>query len=165
MCKILCTSSIVTEQDPMGPSWNRPLPSIPCFSSSLKVTGCDAHFLRCFKDAKYVLKDAPHQMPGFSYLMALSIQSPDLLEPKIHHVNPETPPCQLTVNQSENCYEPITYPGTLLPHLSLKNAFLKPSGESGSFSCLRLLAWCLLINAALAFTTTRFQQIGFTGCG
>ena len=73
MCKILCTSSIVTEQDPMGPSWNRPLPSIPCFSSSLKVTGCDAHFVRCFKDAKDVLKDTPHQMLGFSYLMALSI--------------------------------------------------------------------------------------------
>lgn len=57
MGKILCTSSIVTEQDPMGPSWNRLFPSTPCFSSSLKVTGCDAHFLSCFKDAKDVLKD------------------------------------------------------------------------------------------------------------
>ena len=43
---------IVTEQDPMGPSWCRPLPHIPCFISSLKywIMVSDAYFLRDLPD-------------------------------------------------------------------------------------------------------------------
>ena len=35
----LFSASFVTEQDPMGPSWDRCLPHILCFSSSLKYLG------------------------------------------------------------------------------------------------------------------------------
>ena len=51
----------------------------------------------------------------------------------------------LSHHQPENCGEVITYPGTPLPHLAFKKAFLKPIGESGvlSTSGPGLLAWCL----------------------
>ena len=73
----------------------------------------------------------------------------------------------LTTNQSEGRADHA-------PTLSLCLAFKTPSrkafGEFGSFEheLPILLAWphvgCLGTNAALPFTTTRWQQIDFTAC-
>lgn len=65
----------------------------------------------------------------------------------------------ITSHQLENCAQLIMQPGTPLPHLAFISAFLKPTGESAALStgCPGLSAWRPAINAALSFTTTRYQ--------
>ena len=46
---------------------------------------------------------------------------------------PVTPPCYLTVNQSENCTQADHIPWDVLPHLAFKNALLKLTGNFGLF--------------------------------
>lgn len=78
-------------------------------------------------------------------------------------LTPEITPSYLTTNQSKEC--PWTDQATWhpLPYLTFKNPSLKAIGEFRSFEHeLPILAWHPGINAVLSFTTTWYQQIGFT---
>ena len=74
-------------------------------------------------------------------------------------LTPVTPPCYLTINQSENCARADHIPWNALPHLAFKNALLKPLRESGGLEHEPpvLLVLVTAINAALLFTTTQCQ--------
>ena len=51
-----------------------------------------------------------------------------------HLKTPVTPPCYLTINQSENCAQAHHIPcNPPFLHLAFKNALLKPFGEFGAF--------------------------------
>ena len=41
-------------------------------------------------------------------------------------LTPVTPPCYLTISQSENCAQADHRPASPLPHLAFKSALLKP---------------------------------------
>ena len=61
--------SSLTEQDPMGPSEDRPSPISSALAPlwSTYITVPDAHFLSWFTDVK-----TPHQMEDVNYLMTMS---------------------------------------------------------------------------------------------
>ena len=82
--KATWTTPFVTEQDPMGPSQERPLLHSLCWSASLKYLDNSiwSTFLSCFPDVK-----TPHQVGDVNYLMTMSTQPPGLLEPKDYNVN------------------------------------------------------------------------------
>ena len=112
-------SQVVTEKDPMGPSKDRPLPHILCFSSSLKYLDKvpEAHFLSCFTGAK---------TPTYWKTVYLLIMSTCWPWPRptgawgLTKLTPMTPPCYPTVNP-ENCAQAAHIARTPLLHLALKN--------------------------------------------
>ena len=117
---------LVTKQDPMGPTQDRSLLHILCFSSSRNLLDDCAytHFLSCFTDAKIPTKGkrlttwrpwphGPRPTCAYRWITFTSM----------------TPPCYLTINQSENSADHMP-----LPYVTFKNAFLEPMGSSGVLS-------------------------------
>ena len=78
-----CT--FVTEQDPKGPSWDRPLPHILCFGSSLKYLD---NSIWCTFPELFYRYENPHQMEEINYLMIMSMWPPGLPAPKDYNMNP-----------------------------------------------------------------------------
>ena len=76
---------------------------------------------------------------------------------------PETSPCYLTINQSEDCAQADHAPCDSLPHIVFQNPSLKAIGEFDSFKheLPVLLAWGPTINTILSFITAGCQQVGF----
>ena len=117
--------AFVTKQDPMGLSQDRPLPHILCFSPSLKyldnITVTDAHFLSCFTDAKNPTK---WKTLTTWWPWACSLQAYwGLMSDNVNLSHTSLLPHHQPVR------ELCTNPGTPLPHLAFKNAFLKPTKE------------------------------------
>ena len=100
----------------MGPSWDRPLPYIICFSASLKSLYNST--LSCFTGC-----ENPHQMGS----VKLDEREYAALRPTgiygLIMLTPVTPPSYLTSNQ-RIARKLITHPVTTLIHLAFKNVFL-----------------------------------------
>ena len=105
----------------MQPSWENTLPHILCFNSSLKyLDNCIyAHFLRSFTDAKTTTK-----WKKLTTWWSWACTRPAGIW-GWRMVKPVTPPCNLTISQTENHAQADLKPSSPLPHLAFKMCWLE----------------------------------------